>query len=261
MKKQIALICLGCLVLLQFHQTGCTSEPNQLSEQEQLQGFKLLFNGKDLSGWQHSGNWKVEDGIISRAGKGGSLVYETEHVPDNFELKFEWKVGEGSNSGVYYRPGQYEYQILDNNKHVDGKNPRTSAASIYFCLPPSHDATRPVGDWNTGRIVCQRTVIQHWLNGEKVIDLDYTDPRYAWHVELLANRGGDLADRGAKLSLQDHGDPVWYRGIKMRSISDSEKLKRSDVKPAEVSDTVMAAEQRKLQQIMEKRARQQQKKK
>ena len=259
MKKQIALICLGCLVLLQFHQTGCTSEPNQLSEQEQLQGFKLLFNGKDLSGWQHSGNWKVEDGIISRAGKGGSLVYETEHVPDNFELKFEWKVGEGSNSGVYYRPGQYEYQILDNNKHVDGKNPRTSAASIYFCLPPSHDATRPVGDWNTGRIVCQRTVIQHWLNGEKVIDLDYTDPRYAWHVELLANRGGDLADRGAKLSLQDHGDPVWYRGIKMRSISDSEKLKRSEVKPAEVSDTVMAAEQRKLQQIMEKRARQQQK--
>lgn len=261
MKKQIALICLGYLVLLQFHQTGCTSEPNQLSEQEQLQGFKLLFNGKDLSGWQHSGNWKVEDGIISRAGKGGSLVYETEHVPDNFELKFEWKVGEGSNSGVYYRPGQYEYQILDNNKHVDGKNPRTSAASIYFCLPPSHDATRPVGDWNTGRIVCQGTVIQHWLNGEKVIDLDYTDPRYAWHVELLANRGGDLADRGAKLSLQDHGDPVWYRGIKMRSISDSEKLKRSDVKPAELSDTVMAAEQRKLQQIMEKRARQQQKKK
>ncbi|MEQ8635149.1 3-keto-disaccharide hydrolase [Gimesia maris] len=261
MKKQIALICLGCLVLLQFHQTGCTSEPNQLSEQEQLQGFKLLFNGKDLSGWQHSGNWKVEDGIISRAGKGGSLVYETEHVPDNFELKFEWKVGEGSNSGVYYRPGQYEYQILDNNKHLDGKNPRTSAASIYFCLPPSHDATRPVGDWNMGRIVCQGTVIQHWLNGEKVIDLDYTDPRYAWHVELLANRGGDLADRGAKLSLQDHGDPVWYRGIKMRSIPDSEKLKRSEVKPEEVSDTVMAAEQRKLQQIMEKRARQQQKKK
>lgn len=261
MKKQIALICLGCLVLPQFHQTGCTSEPNQLSEQEQQQGFKLLFNGKDLSGWQHSGNWKVEDGIISRAGKGGSLVYETELVPDNFELKFEWKVGEGSNSGVYYRPGQYEYQILDNNKHLDGKNPRTSAASIYFCLPPSHDATRPVGDWNMGRIVCQGTVIQHWLNGEKVIDLDYTDPRYAWHVELLANRGGDLADRGAKLSLQDHGDPVWYRGIKMRSIPDSEKLKRSEVKPEEVSDTVMAAEQRKLQQIMEKRARQQQKKK
>lgn len=261
MKKQIAIICLGCLVLLQFNQTGCTSEPNQLTEQEKEQGFKLLFNGKDLTGWQHSGNWKVEDGVITRSGKGGSLVYEPEHVPDNFEMKFEWKVAEGSNSGVYYRPGQYEYQILDNNKHVDGKNPRTSAASIYFCLPPSHDATRPVGEWNTGRVVCQGTVIQHWLNGEKVIDLDYTDPRYAWHVELLANRGGNLTDRGANLSLQDHGDPVWYRGIKMRSIPDTEKLKHSEVKPAEVSDTAMAAEQRKLQRIMENRARQQQKSK
>lgn len=260
MKKQISIICLGCLVLLMSNQSGCTSEPNQLSEQEQQQGFKLLFNGRDLTDWQHSGNWKVEEGVITRSGKGGSLVYETEPVPDNFELKFEWKVAEGSNSGVYYRPGQYEYQILDNQKHVDGKNPRTSAASIYFCLPPSHDATRPVGEWNTGRIVCQGTVIQHWLNGEKVIDLDYTDPRYAWHVELLANRGGNLSDRGANLSLQDHGDPVWYRALKMRSIPDTEKLKHSNVNPAEITDAMMAAEQRKLQWIMESRARQQQKK-
>lgn len=260
MKKQISIICLGCLVLLMSNQSGCTSEPNQLSEQEQQQGFKLLFNGRDLTDWQHSGNWKVEEGVITRSGKGGSLVYETEPVPDNFELKFEWKVAEGSNSGVYYRPGQYEYQILDNQKHVDGKNPRTSAASIYFCLPPSHDATRPVGEWNTGRIVCQGTVIQHWLNGEKVIDLDYTDPRYAWHVELLANRGGNLSDRGANLSLQDHGDPVWYRALKMRSIPDTEKLKHSNVNPAEITDAMMAAEQRKLQRIMESRARQQQKK-
>lgn len=260
MKKQISIICLGCLVLLMSNQSGCTSEPNQLSDQEQQQGFKLLFNGRDLTDWQHSGNWKVEEGVITRSGKGGSLVYETEPVPDNFELKFEWKVAEGSNSGVYYRPGQYEYQILDNQKHVDGKNPRTSAASIYFCLPPSHDATRPVGEWNTGRIVCQGTVIQHWLNGEKVIDLDYTDPRYAWHVELLANRGGNLSDRGANLSLQDHGDPVWYRALKMRSIPDTEKLKHSNVNPAEITDAMMAAEQRKLQRIMESRARQQQKK-
>ncbi len=260
MKKQISIICLGCLVLLMSNQSGCTSEPNQLSEQEQQQGFKLLFNGRDLTDWQHSGNWKVEEGVITRSGKGGSLVYETEPVPDNFELKFEWKVAEGSNSGVYYRPGQYEYQILDNQKHVDGKNPRTSAASIYFCLPPSHDATRPVGEWNTGRIVCQGTVIQHWLNGEKVIDLDYTDPRYAWHVELLANRGGNLSDRGANLSLQDHGDPVWYRALKMRSIPDTEKLKHSNVNPAEITDAMLAAEQRKLQRIMESRARQQQKK-
>tara|TARA_R110002095_G_scaffold150422_1_gene129960 strand:+ start:31730 stop:32497 length:768 start_codon:yes stop_codon:yes gene_type:complete len=247
------------LCVFQASQTGCASDPNQSTVEKQKQGFKPLFNGKDLKGWKHSGNWKVESGVITRSGKGGSLVYASQPLPDDFELRFKWKVAEGSNSGVYYRPGQYEYQILDNQKHVDGKNPRTSAASIYFCLPPSHDATRPVGDWNEGRIVCQGTVIQHWLNGKKVIDLDYTDPRYAWNVELLANRGGNLADRGAYLSLQDHGDPVWYRGMTLRTIPVSEKLDRSPVKPAEVSDAAMAAEQRKLQRIMEGRARQKQK--
>lgn len=258
MRTPLEILSLVTLCVLSACQTGHAADPNQLTAKEQQQGFKALFNGNDLKGWQHSGNWKVADSVITRSGKGGSLVYEPHPVPDDFELKFEWKVAEGSNSGVYYRPGQYEYQILDNQKHVDGKNPRTSAASIYFCLPPSQDATRPVGEWNTGRIVCQGTVIQHWLNGKKVIDLDYTDPRYAWHVELLANRGGNLADRGAKLSLQDHGDPVWYRGIKLRTISADEKLDRSPVKPAEISDAAMVAEQRKLQRIMEGRARQKQ---
>ncbi len=234
------------------------TNPNQLTAEEQQQGFKSLFDGKTLKGWKQGGNWKVEDAVITRSGKGGSLVYGDQVLPDDFELKFEWKVAEGSNSGVYYRPGQYEYQILDNKKHPDGKNPRTSAASIYFCMPPSHDATQPVGEWNTGRIVCQGTIIQHWLNGQKVIDLDYTDPRYAWHVGFLANRGGDLAARGAHLSLQDHGDPVWYRGIKLRTIPKEEKLKRSSVEPAKLSDATMAAEQRKLQRIMEGRARQRQ---
>lgn len=255
-----ALICICVFVSCSW---GCASEPappNQLTAQEREQGFQLLFNGKDLTGWQQSGNWKVAEGVIARSGKGGSLVYEGQPLPDDFELKFEWKVGEGSNSGIYYRPGQYEYQILDNQKHVDGKNPRTSAASLYFCMPPAKDATRPVGQWNEGRIVCQGTVIQHWLNGEKVVDFDYTDPRYAWHVNLLANRGGNLGDRGAMLSLQDHGDPVWYRSLKLRSIPEDEKLARSDVKPADISDAAMAAEQRKLQRIMEHRLRQQQKK-
>ena len=73
---------------------------------------------------------------------GGSLTYSKRRLPDNFELRCQWKVNKGSNSGVYYRPGQYEYQILDNKVHRDGHNPRTSAASLYFCMAPSHDATK-----------------------------------------------------------------------------------------------------------------------
>lgn len=215
--------------------------------------FTPLFNGEDLSGWKHSGNWVVEEGVITRTGRGGSLVYQQAKVPDDFELRFEWKVAPGSNSGVYYRPGQYEYQILDNGKHADGKNPRTSAASLYFCMAPSHDATRTPGEWNEGRIVCKGTVIQHWLNGEKVIDFDYTDPQWAWNVELLNKRGGDLAARGAQLSLQDHGDPVWYRNIRWRAIPDDESIDHSTVTPAEIPPAVLEAEAKKLERILENR--------
>ncbi|MEZ6065734.1 MAG: DUF1080 domain-containing protein [Planctomycetaceae bacterium] len=229
---------------------------NQLTESERQQGFELLFNGENLDGWKHGGNWKVEDGVVAREGKGGSLVYETRKIPDDFELRFEWKVGEGSNSGVYYRPSQYEYQILHNQKHADGRNPRTSAASLYFCMPPSYDATRPPGEWNEGRIVCKGTVIQHWLNGQKVIDFDYTDPKWSWQVELLRQRGGNLEARGANLNLQDHGDPVWYRSIRLRAIPADEQLTRSDIVPATVPEEILKAEQEKLRKMLESRTKQ-----
>jgi hypothetical protein len=174
-------------------------------------------------------------------------------VPDDFELRFEWKVGKGSNSGVYYRPGQYEYQVLDNQVHRDGRNPRTSAASLYFCMAPSHDATKPVGEWNVGRVVCKGTVIQHWLNGVKVIDFDYADPKWAAEVEQLRKRGAKLADRGAHLHLQDHGDPVWYRGIKIRELGPDETLDRSPVTPAVISEEARKSELKILEQFQKPR--------
>lgn len=228
------------LSILAFISTGLMASAaealNTLTQAEKESGFELLFNGNDLGGWQQNGNWKVEDGAFGRADKGGGITFKTKPIPNDFELTFEWKVAKGSNSGVYYRPGQYEYQILDNAHHGDGKNPRTSAASLYFCMPPSKDATKPVGEWNTGRIVCKGTVIQHWLNGEKVIDFDYTDPKYAWEVELLDIRGADLSKRGAQLHLQDHGDPVWYRNIKLRTLGADAKLDRTPVTPGAVPE-------------------------
>ncbi len=208
--------------------------PNTLTDAEKQAGFELLFNGQDLTGWEHKDNWKVVDGAITRADKGGSLTYKAKKVPDDFELRFDWKVAKGSNSGVYYRPGQYEYQILDNQVHADGRNPRTSAASIYFGVAPAKDMTKPVGEWNSGRIVCKGTVIQHWLNDTKVVDIDYTDPSRADEVQLLKRRGGDLASRGANLNLQDHGDPVWYRSLRWRVIPADEKLDRTPVTPAAI---------------------------
>lgn len=229
------------------------AEPNALSQDEKSAGFELLFNGTDLAGWKHGGNWKAADGAITRDGKGGSLVYDVKPVPDDFELRFEWKVAPKSNSGVYYRPGQYEYQILDNALHADGKNPRTSAASLYFAMAPSVDATRPVGEWNEGRIVAKGTVIQHWLNGKPVVSFDYADPKWATEVETLRKRGGKVADRGAKLNLQDHGDPVWYRSVRIRAIPTDEQVEADpNYKPAAISAAVEAAQKAKLEGILKR---------
>ncbi len=137
--------------------------------------------------------------------------------------------------------------------HVDGKNPRTSAASLYFCMAPSHDSTRPVGEWNHGRVICKGSVIQHWLNGKKVIDFDYSDKKWAFNVDLIRKRGADLKARGANLFLQDHGDPVWYRGILLRKLPAGEKLDRTPVRPAEIPEEVLKAEAKKLQGILDRR--------
>jgi hypothetical protein len=187
-----------------------------LSAEERRLGFVPLFDGSSFAGWEQKGNWVIEDGAFHRRDKGGDLTWKGKVVPDDFELRFEWKVSKGCNSGVYYRPGQYEYQVLDNVNSPYGENPRQAAASLFFCMAPSKDATRPLGEWNEGRVTAKGTVIQHWLNGEAVIDFDYADPRWAKEVELLRVRGADLAARGAHLRLQDHGAGVWFRHLRLR---------------------------------------------
>ena len=229
--------------------------PQSLTADKQSSGFEAWFNGKDLDGWEHAGNWIVEKGVISRNGKGGPLVYTDAKVPDDFDLRFEWKVAPGSNSGVYYRPTLCEYQILDNALHPDGKNPRTSAASLYFCMQPSIDATKPAGQWNTGRVVCKGTVVQHWLNGVKVIHFDYSNPKWKFNVDMLKKRGGDLTARGANLSLQDHNDPVWYRNIRIRELGADDAIDQTPDKPAELSKEILDTEAKKLEGIIKRRAK------
>jgi hypothetical protein len=221
-----------------------------LSPEEKRQGFQLLFDGQSLDGWEQKGNWVAEDGALYRKEKGGDITWKTAPVPDNFELRFEWKVSKGCNSGVYYRPGQYEYQVLDNAHSPYGENPRQSAASLFFCMAPSKDATRPYGSWNEGRIVCQGTVIQHWLNGECVLDFDYTDPRWAEEVNLLKIRGANLAARGAHLRLQDHGADVWYRHLCLRTLPAEEKLVRTAFQPMPVPPAALKKEQERVQQML-----------
>ena len=102
MIKKICFFGLG--VLVAWNVTGDNAF-NQLSPEEKETGFELIFNGSDFQGWSQKGNWVIENGVLTRQGRGGSLTYQAAKVPDDFELRFEWKVASRSNSGIYYRLG------------------------------------------------------------------------------------------------------------------------------------------------------------
>ncbi len=250
----LAILCLMPWAAAGLDGASPPGRANFLSVDERKLGFESLFDGKSDAGWQHSGNWGAEDGALYRRQRGGDVTYTAAKVPDDFELRFEWKVSKGCNSGVYYRPGQYEYQILDDANSPYGENPRQSAASLFFCMGPSKDATRPFGRWNEGRIVCKGTVIQHWLNGEKVIDFDYTDTRWVEEVEILRIRGADLGARGAFLRLQDHGADVWFRNLRWRGIPPEESLECSNLTPMSVPEEALRKERERIEQMLKVRA-------
>lgn len=199
-----------------------------------VDGWVNLFNGKDLSGWRvYKGGaigdgWAVEDGALTlkRAG-GGDIVTETEFA--DFELTFDWKISKNGNSGVMYFVRELpnasapyhtgpEYQVLDNAGHPDGKIPSHTAGAIYDLVTPSEDATKPVGEWNQARIVVYKGHIEHWLNGRKVAESSYGDD--AWKKLVAGSKFNAMPDFATepkgRICLQDHGDPVWYRNIRIR---------------------------------------------
>ncbi|MBA2114148.1 3-keto-disaccharide hydrolase [Bremerella alba] len=246
--KSLSLLAVVTLLLPTFPLAAVASEP----EEKDL-GFVELSDGKSFEGWQHNGNWEIQNGVFARVRKGGNLTYTAGLVPDDFELRFDWKVSKGCNSGVYYRPGQVEYQVLDDENSHYGENPRQSAASLFFCMAPSKSAARPHGQWNTARIICKDTVIEHWLNDERVLSFDYTDPKWADEVKLLDIRGGDLTGRGGKLYLQDHGQDVWFRNLRMRKFPENEKLiPDPDFKPMPVPAAALKKEEARVQAMLKR---------
>jgi hypothetical protein len=201
-----------------------------LDPAEEKLGFVALSDGKTFTDWKHNGNWVIEDGAFARVRPSGQLTYEKQLIPDDFELRFEWKASKGCNSGVYYRPGQVEYQVLDDEHSPYGENPRQSAASIFFCMAPSKRVARPHGEWNTARILCKGSVI-----------------------ELLGIRGGDLTGRGGKLLLQDHGQDVAFRNLRLRTIPADEKvIPDPNFQPMPVIGAALEKEQARVRGMLEK---------
>lgn len=199
------------------------------------QGWIPLFDGKSLNGWKtYAGGgpvadkWVAEDGVLHLTGKGGGHII-TEATFDNFELEFEWKISPGGNSGVMYRVrtgdkaphfSGPEYQVLDDSSHRDGQDEKKSAGSLYALIAAKGKKVNPVGEWNQSRIVLKGNHLEHWLNGVQVVETELHTDEWKALVGDSKFRTWEQFAQTAKghICLQDHGDPVWYRNIRIRPL-------------------------------------------
>jgi len=213
---------------------------NTLTKRELRQGWELLFNGQNLDGWTSVGKneppsvgWLVEDGILTvnppESKRGGDIITEEEY--SDFDLKLDFKLSKGSNSGIKYFFNRYEkggwlgleYQLLDDEVHPDGKlgiNGNRKTAALYDMMPPSSKKKmNPVGEWNTARIISKGTKVTHYINGKKVLTFDRKGRDYKDALEKSKYNSsvpsfGDI-EKGYIL-LQDHADEVSFRNVKIR---------------------------------------------
>ena len=236
-----------------LQQPGAAEAPNQLTDAERAAGWRLLFDGRTLTGWRGLGypgiptqHWTVVDGTIKKiaSGKvatqadgqpveGGDLLSNSTYR--DFERSWEWKVTPGANSGVKYNVSEelssqvppkhaaigFEYQMLDDDRHPDGRLPTHRASALYDLVPANaHKHLRPVGEWNSSRIVFVGNHGEHWLNGEKVLEFDLGTPAMDSALAKSKYRTipGFADRRSGHIVLQDHGDEVYFRGIKIREI-------------------------------------------
>ena len=225
---------------------------NTLTKKEKAAGWRLLWDGRTTAGWHSerggpfpAKGWLIQDGVLSVTDVGGSEGGDagdivTDRKFANYELSVDFRTSVGANSGILYlvdldlkkgpgSPVGYEYQILDDDVHPDakrGKDGDRTVASLYDLIPAAGTADhtkpiRPVGEWNTARIVVKGTHVEHWLNGVKVVEYDRDSPQFR---ELVANSKFKVYTHFAEMhdtviDLQDHGFPVSFRNVKIRELA------------------------------------------
>lgn len=211
-----------------------------LTPEEQKDGWQLLFDGTSITGWHNYGGgpignaWKVSDGTLQFDGSSKKDTIAQDLVTDeeyeNFDLKLEWKVDTGGNSGIlfyvhedatYRRPYWTgpEMQVLDNNAHPDAKITKHRAGDLYDLISCSKETVRPALEWNQVEIKSVNGKLDFFLNGENVVSTTMWDDN--WRKMIAASKFKEWPGFGTfkkgKICLQDHGDNVWFRNIKIKS--------------------------------------------
>ena len=246
MKTKIVSLLLAVATLFIAASAQNKTPVNQLTGAEKAAGWRLLFDGQTLNGWRGFHNdkvpdgWAIEDGCVKKVPAqgelgqaGGDLI--TVDQFDNFEFSIEWKLSKGTNSGIKYlvseslpptgRSGvSFEYQVLDDENHPDAKAGiagNRTAGSLYDLIPASNDKKlNHIGEFNQTRIVVKGNHIEHWLNGVKVVEFERGGEKLKQHIaeSKFKNTNGFGEIAKGHILLQNHGDAVWYRNIKIRSL-------------------------------------------
>ncbi|HVI33468.1 DUF1080 domain-containing protein [Phenylobacterium sp.] len=211
---------------------GAAAQENTLTAAEKAAGWKLLFDGRTTDGWRGfkapapDPGWAVKDGTLGPDPKSSKDIITKETFGD-FELAFDWKIAPKGNSGVMFRVVEEgdqtifsgpEYQVLDNSR---GEPPLERAGALYGLYAPSRDVTKPVGEFNRSRIVLRGGKGEHWLNGVKVVEYDLNSPEFKAKVAATKFKAWPQFARSptGHIALQNHGDAVAYRNIKIRPLN------------------------------------------
>jgi hypothetical protein len=222
-----------------------TTSGGSLSKEDQDGGYVALFDGQSLNGWHSYGKaapgaaWKIDNGAIHldaaskqsyQTNGGGDLVTNQEY--DNYDLKLEWKIAPKGNSGIIFNikedTSQYkeswytglEMQVLDNEGHADGKIPKHRAGNLYDLIAVTKETVKAPGEWNEARIVNNRGKLDLYLNGEHVVDTRMDDENWRNLVagSKFKNMPAFAKSLGGRIGLQDHGDDVWFRNIRIKQL-------------------------------------------
>ncbi|MEP6662870.1 MAG: DUF1080 domain-containing protein, partial [Verrucomicrobiota bacterium] len=173
--------------------------------------------------------WKLENGLLKTVVGGDVVDLMTKEQFQDFELKLEWRISPGGNSGVIYRVAETgansyntgpEMQILDDAKHKDGKNPKTSSGALYALIAPTNKVLEPVGGWNQSRLIVRGNHVEHWLNGRRVVAYELGSPELEKLIaeSKFSSMPGFAKEKKGYLCLQHHRDEVWYRNVKIRRL-------------------------------------------
>jgi hypothetical protein len=235
MKNRTPLVAL--IWLLVSTPVMAQSQLNTLTQAERSTGWRLLFDGTSTKGWRNymkqgpAAGWEARDGALVRVSGGGDIVFDEKFK--NFELMLEWRLDPNSprpgNSGIFFRAiegpdaiyySAPEIQVLDDDKHPDGKTELTSAGSNFGLHPAPRGVVKPVGEWNAVRVVVSGNHVEHWLNGKKIVEYELNSP--AWKALVAKSKFNQWPEYGQAaegyIGLQEHGSYVAFRNIKLRAL-------------------------------------------